>query len=147
MKWHQKIKAFFFLCIISILMLHNSMPHVHHEHESSAENDQHGGHHHDHDHHTTDEQPSEDDGKGFLYHFFLGIHAHTFHTHEFNTSTKYEVQAARDKIKPLIALFENGDVSPPSKEQNPHWHPAFKESFFDDPILLYCSLRAPPSLS
>lgn len=146
MNWHHQIKALFFLSIISMLMLHNALPHVHHQHDTPAVADHHGDHHHGHDHHDSDEQSAEDDGKGFLHQFLLGNHVHTFHAHEFDTATKWKVEAAKDKLTPLVALFENCGVSPPHQEQNLHWHPWYKRIYFDDPLLRYSALRAPPSV-
>ncbi len=76
---HEHIKALFFLGIFSMLLLHQVLPHLHHQHDvehthkAVAHNDT-----HDH-HHDVPEKESSD--KGFLG-LFLEMHVHSVVSNE-----------------------------------------------------------------
>ena len=80
LKRYNKISSIFFLSIFSIFLLHQVLPHVHHEHEgfndsiTQAEVQSHG---HDHDHHHDNDNEENDDKSFDLLGFLLGNHAHS----------------------------------------------------------------------
>jgi hypothetical protein len=71
----NKISAFFFLGLFSLMLLHQVFPHLHHQHEESrshtdiADSGEH--HHHDNDSEEKEEVPS-----GF-FDFFMDVHTHS----------------------------------------------------------------------
>ncbi len=82
MKRHNKIFPLFFLSIFSMFILHQVLPHVHHEHEGSDGHIAGQYHSHEKDHHHDNE--GFDDNFDFLG-FLLGYHIHSVHAE--NTPT------------------------------------------------------------
>lgn len=67
-----------------MLLLHQALPHMHHEHgiiavETTIDH-HHGEHNHGHDHSDENEDGNENSG---LLGFLLGSHAHTYHSIDF----------------------------------------------------------------
>ncbi|USD23824.1 hypothetical protein [Flagellimonas marinaquae] len=80
MRKFQNIKALFFLGIFSMLLMHQIVPHWHHQHQTEQIQT---GHDHDHmadGHHHHGEPEDKKPSKG-LFDWFLDFHTHT------NTST------------------------------------------------------------
>ena len=74
MQKHNHIIAIFFLGIFSVFLLHQIVPHLHHQHEDSRS--QKAILHADsHDHHH-DTPEKEDNSKNGFLDFFLGMHVH-----------------------------------------------------------------------
>ena len=70
----NKIAAFFFLGLFSLMMLHQVFPHLHHQHEDSHSHLDiaHTGEHHHHD----DDSHEEESPYGF-FGFVMDMHTHT----------------------------------------------------------------------
>jgi hypothetical protein len=69
----NKISAFFFLGLFSLMMLHQIFPHVHNQHEKSHSHVAHSDHNHHHDHSSKE---NEESSYGF-FDFFMDMHIHT----------------------------------------------------------------------
>ena len=150
MQLYNQIKGIFFLSIFMMLMLHNLLPHVHHQHKNShattltehAEHDHHHGHAH---HHPAQEEEEEETG-GFLS-LLLGNHAHsTFHEHSVPLVKKLEqsevnTQQSLAVFKPERFIF----LTHSSREGKNHFVP-YRYRFKSAPPLYNLSLRAPPFL-
>ena len=87
----QKIPAVFFLSIYGMFMLHQVLPHVHHEHHefepAITKIDHHHGHEMDHHHHDAE----ADDGFDFLG-FLLGNHSHNIDVNTVPTAIHFVSQ-------------------------------------------------------
>lgn len=70
-----------------MLMLHQVLPHVHHDHELVSTNKA-SEQHHAHDHHQDHEKTKKEENKesndhAGLLEFLFGSHAHTYHSNDF----------------------------------------------------------------
>jgi Family of unknown function (DUF6769) len=142
MKERRQLAAIFFLNVIIIMMLHDALPHVHHFHGKIGEVSEYTETRHDsqeYDNHHSDEQDS-------LLSSLLDTHLHFFHTHEFVPLTKGSNLYSINKAFPVLAIVETYDLLPESEKHNLHRYTLFKQAFYNNPFLLNCSLRAPPSL-
>lgn len=146
MQQHKKIAALFFLSIFSMLMLHQMLPHAHHQHadlRSSVER----ADHHDHHRHQHQHDGEKDDSTTNWLGFLLEGHAHTtYHSSDFH---KFE-NAAQQLLKHpncsayvlveflLLALDDHGEqteyVVHPPPDHSTH------------PYLATLALRGPPVL-
>ncbi|WP_417857645.1 hypothetical protein [Xanthomarina gelatinilytica] len=71
----NKIAAFFFLGLFSLMMLHQVFPHLHHQHEETHSHSDiaHTGEHH---HHDDSSHEKEESPNGF-FGFFMDMHVHS----------------------------------------------------------------------
>lgn len=137
------------------MLVHNAVPHVHHSHESTGKislvTDQ-GDHTHGHDHHTSehehhahDNDPKNSDQEN-LFSFLIYSHTDFFHIHDLIQFTKRDIQSSKNKdvlFCTNIGLFDSlSDI----ERQDLNRYVVTKESWSENPFLLSCSLRAPPSL-
>ncbi|CAM3321828.1 hypothetical protein [Aequorivita lipolytica] len=79
MQKHNHIKALFFLGIFSLLLLHQVVPHFHHQHEvehshNAVSNSDSHSHHHD--------VPEKESSKKGLLDLFLEVHIHSLVSNE-----------------------------------------------------------------
>lgn len=146
---HKQIKAMFLLIIISVMMLHNAVPHVHHLHEGhevisgSTEHHHHG---HEHSHHHPVENKSDEQDEDFLFSLLLKIHAHAFHTHQFTPLATDNSQLSKVKILSIAGVRETKRLVLCPVNQNLHRFSLFQELFCSNPFLFTHSLRGPPVL-
>lgn len=75
MQRYNHIKATFFLGIFSMLLLHQIVPHLHHQHVDSYSYNT-SVHTDDHSHHHDNPEKEDNSKSGFLD-LFLGLHVHT----------------------------------------------------------------------
>lgn len=129
MQKHKSIKAFFFLGIFSMLLLHQVVPHLHHQHD--VENTHHAGTHDDNHHH--DDAGKENSEKGFLD-FFFGTHAHTVVSNDIFVAQERSVKqvGVKKDVKTTVSLVHShrsiidveidniGVYHPPSNYFNRH---------------------------
>ena len=143
MQKHQNIKALFFLGIFSLLLLHQTVPHLHHEHQ---EEHHHGGmahgHHHDHHH----EESGHDDLRKGFFGWFLDMHVHTNTTTdvvvlERTSVTKVSVQ--KDLAKAVVLYQTDLDYFEETPKDDIRYHPPdnLQSTHSSNP-----TLRGPPSL-
>ena len=147
MQKYNHIKALFFLGIFSMLILHQVVPHLHHQHEVEhthkvvTHSDDHS---HDHGHHH-DVPETDNSEKGFLD-FFLDLHSHSVVSNEILvlhestvTQIKLNKEASQAAIFNHYGEFKNYD----EVERPTIYHPP--NSYFN-PYLITLDLRGPPTL-
>lgn len=131
------------LSIFSLLILHQTFPHEHHQHEDIAIEKHHGDddeHHHNHHHRNEDGE----DGPSGLLEFLLGNHVHTYHIHDLviRNLAKRQVEA---KIFSPVAISENG--LPLFEEFEDRVGPPPYVQLIYDPFLYSSAVpRGPPAL-
>lgn len=142
MQKHTHIKALFFLGIFSMLLLHQVVPHLHHQHEvkHTHQDVAHGDSHH---HHHIPEKESPK--KGFLD-LFLDMHVHSVVSSEILLTYESSVNQLNVKKNVDITfsfnhynLFVNYD----EVEKESVYHPP--NNYFN-PYLTFLDLRGPPIL-
>jgi len=154
--WKQ-ILASFLLCVIGMMILHSAFPHIHHAHETADgiakytdhyyhPDEQHDRHSHEDASYHEHDQDSKNDEPGSLLSFLLNNHSHTFHNHEYiqiaNAGSHYSV----DEYVPVAAILAIYYSSLKYDNQSFHRYSLFKRTWYDNPSLVNCSLRGPPSL-
>ena len=83
----RKIKALILLLSMVGMVVHNALPHFHHQHEESADAvslTTSSEHHHDHDqgHNHSEEEHSQEEKSNDLLDLLLEGHAHSSHSHK-----------------------------------------------------------------
>jgi len=144
MNFREQIRAILFLCIFSMFMLHQALPHEHHKHEGLADSVGQTGHQ---DHHHDKDHQHHDGGDDFDFlDFLLGNHAHG--THAENTPTvKSNVKpfvAAKDI--PVLAMLVFQDFSVTKYEPEKSMFRQQPPDYSCNRYLFTSSLRGPPSL-
>ncbi len=142
MRKYNQIKALFFLGIFSMLLLHQVIPHLHHQHEDSHSHTT-TVHNDDHHHHDAPEKDGNSK-KGFID-FFLEMHTHSMVINdnivvlkETVTNQKVVKKYITNPISPnySIVYIDYGDVEKPLIYQPPN-------NYFN-PYLTFLDLRGPP---
>ncbi len=139
MQKHNHIKALFFLGIFSLLLLHNVVPHIHHQHEiEHAHTDGHG---HNHD------VPKEENSKKGLLELFFEVHIHTVVSNEILVTHESSVKQINVKKDVKTSIFLNRySVSinyDDEDEKVTGYHPP---STYFNSYLSSLDSRGPPSL-
>ncbi|MGB6151305.1 MAG: hypothetical protein WBG48_04880 [Pricia sp.] len=141
----NKIAAFFFLGLFSLMMLHQAFPHLHHQHEDSHSHSDvaHSGEHHHHD----DSSPEKDKSPSGFLGFLMDMHVHSTvssdivvlkrNTVEQQTIVDKDVADNAFDIQFLFSYFLGQNASPTI------YHPP--NNYFN-PYSSYPDLRGPPSL-
>jgi len=147
MQKYKNIKALFFLGVFSLLLLHQAMPHWHHQHgEHNHGHDVAHHHHHNQDHHHHHDKSEGDQSKKGFLDWFLELHTHTNTTTDvlvLEQTTGKKVTAEKESLRTLLPVTVYpvfGEVAitidewyyPPDNRQN--------KSFSS------LTLRGPPSL-
>jgi len=143
MQKHNHIKALFFLGIFSMLLLHQVLPHLHHEHDlehthkAVSNSDTHGHHH--------DAPEKESPNRGFLD-LFLEMHVHTvvsneiLITHESNTK---HFENKKDISTSVSIVHYHSPISYDETEKIKVYHPP---NYYFNSYLSSLDSRGPPSL-
>ncbi|MEP0984112.1 hypothetical protein [Ekhidna sp.] len=145
MQQFRKIAAISFLSIFSMYLLHQVLPHVHHEHGSAEHisiTETKAEHSHDHDHHHHDDD--DDSSEGFdLLGFLFGTHAHTVQVDNILVAKSISKQQVSVKVVVADVAYEI-KISEREPEEQILWqHPPDPTK---SPHLTSVSLRGPPSL-
>ena len=140
---HNHIKALFFLGIFSMLLVHQIVPHLHHEHDADhshnafAHSDSHS-HHHD--------VPEEENPKKGLLDLLLEMHAHSVVPNEILLTYESDIKLLKVK-KDISKSAPNRRYSSSIKyEENLNirvYHPPDRNF---NPYLSSLDLRGPPTL-
>jgi hypothetical protein len=142
MQKHNHIKALFFLGIFSMLLLHQAVPHKHHQHEvkntqkAIAHSDNHS-HHHD--------VPKESSKKGFLG-LFLDVHVHSIVSNEIlltHQCNLKQLKLKKDVNTPISVNHYRISINYDEAEKVKVYHPP--NNYFN-PFLSSFDSRGPPSL-
>jgi hypothetical protein len=151
MQIKNQITAIVMIIIMCVMMIHNAIPHVHHNHEQIAE-DIHEHSHHSHDdgdHHSHSESKKKLTKKSETNNsiFDLSDHEHTFHLHSFedyllSKSSKSEVEKQFALLPYNRIINENSELL--SNGLGKHILRIFR--FSESPPTYSFSLRGPPLL-
>lgn len=136
----NKISAFFFLGLFSLMLLHQVFPHLHHQHEDShSHSDEH--HHHDNDSEEKEEVPS-----GF-FDFFMDVHAHSSISSDIvvlkRNTVEQQTNVDKDVVKVSFDAKEYFFVGYRQNSKPPVYHPP--NTYFNS-YLSSLDSRGPPSL-
>ena len=143
MQKHKHIKALFFLGIFSMLLLHQVLPHWHHEHEvehthKAVANSNTHSHHHD-------VPEKESPNKGFLD-LFLEMHVHSVVSNEILLTHEIRIkqlEVKKDISTPVSVVHYYSSINYDEAEKIKVYHPP--NNYFN-PYLSSLNLRGPPSL-
>ena len=143
MQKHNNIKALFFLGIFSMLLLHQVLPHWHHEHEvehthkAVAHSDTHSHHH--------DLPEKESPNKGFLD-LFLEMHVHSVVSNEILLTHEIRIkqlEVKKDISTPVSIVHYYSFINYDEAEKIKVYHPP--NNYFNA-YLSSLDSRGPPSL-
>ena len=143
MQKHNNIKALFFLGIFSMLLLHQVLPHWHHEHEvehthkAVAHSDTHSHHH--------DVPEKESPNKGFLD-LFLEMHVHSVVSNEILLTHEIRIkqlEVKKDISTPVSIVHYYSSINYDEAEKIKVYHPP--NNYFNA-YLSSLDSRGPPSL-
>ena len=143
MQKHKHIKALFFLGIFSMLLLHQVLPHWHHEHDvehthkAVANSDTHSHHH--------DVPEKESPNKGLLD-LFLEMHVHSVVTNEIlltHESGIKHLEVKKDVSTPISVVQYHSSINYDEVEKVKVYHPP--NNYFNA-YLSSLDSRGPPYL-
>ncbi|MAO27408.1 MAG: hypothetical protein CMN15_09545 [Roseovarius sp.] len=141
----NKIAAFFFLGLFSLMMLHLVFPHLHHQHEETHSHSDiaHTGEHH---HHDDSSHEKEESPYGF-FGFFMDMHVHSTVSSDIVVLKRNTVEQQTNVDKDIVkSSFETQKIFLIDYRQNskpPVYHPP--NTYFN-PYLSSLDSRGPPSL-
>ena len=141
----NKIAAFFFLGLFSLLMLHQAFPHLHHQHEETHSHSDiaHTGEHHHHDDSSHEKKESP---YGF-FGFFMDMHVHSTVSSDVVVLKRNTVERQTivdDNVVKLTSDFQEFYVVDSRQNSKPPiYHPP--KNYFNS-YLSSLNLRGPPSL-
>ena len=145
MQKYNHIKALLLLGIFSMLILHQIVPHLHHQHEESHSHNS-VAHYNDHDHHH-DAPEKEDNSKNGFIDFFLAMHVHSAVSNEIlivKENVVYQTVVKKDITLPFSSNYNSVYIDYEEVDKQPIYHPP--NSYFN--LYLIClDLRGPPYLS
>ncbi|WP_142786136.1 hypothetical protein [Changchengzhania lutea] len=143
MQKNKHIKALFFLGIFSMLLLHQVLPHWHHEHDGEhthkavAHSDTHS-HHHD--------VPEKESPKKGLLDLFLEMHVHSVVANEIlliHENSLKQLDVKKDIATPVAVIQYNISINYDEAEKTRVYHPP--NNYFNA-YLSSLDSRGPPSL-
>jgi hypothetical protein len=150
-------KCYLLLSIISMMILHSVLPHLHHSHQIAEEitveeitveeidDHLHDGHHHHHHHHDNEKQ-SEEEESNFLLKLLLESHAHDTEVgDDFQIIINYN-KILVGKNLPIITLLSKLLIPPDIGVVSEKKNVQHKQGFRKEHLVLNCPLRAPPTL-
>ncbi|HAS43022.1 MAG TPA: hypothetical protein DCS93_21260 [Microscillaceae bacterium] len=91
---------------MGFMMIHNALPHTHHEHPPTTQQEAHNHYHHSsdqahHHHHDTETEASA----SLLLNLFLNTHVHFPHTSEHPVITSESSLVVKQKVKPTVGIY------------------------------------------
>ena len=141
MRKANKTSALFFLGLFSIMLLHQVLPHLHHQHEDS-----HSAIAHSDEHHHHNKQEKEEPISGF-FDFFTDVHAHSSFSSDIlvvkrNTAEQQSI-VDKDVAESSFDIQNAFLIGYWQNSKPPIYHPP--EKYFN-PYLSFLNLRGPPFL-
>ena len=143
MQKHNRIKALFFLGIFSMMLLHQMLPHWHHEHEVAhthktvANSDSHSHHH------NLPEKENPD--KGF-FDVFLDMHVHSVVSYEILLTQECNVKhvkVKKDISTPISVVYYHSTINYDQTENIKVYRPPNR---YFNTYLQCLDSRGPPTL-
>ena len=141
----NKIAAFFFLGLFSLMVLHQVFPHLHHQHEETHSHSDiaHTGEHH---HHDDSSHEKEESPYGF-FGFFMDMHIHSTVSSDIvvleRTTVEQQTVVEKDVVKYSFEKQNSFLVDYRQNSKPPIYHPPNKHF---NPYLSSLDSRGPPSL-
>ena len=126
-----------------MFLLHQTVPHMHHQHEVEHTHDS-VAHNNNHSHHH-DASEKESPRKGFLD-LFLEMHVHSVVSNEIlltRESSVKNLDVKKDIIKPVSFVHYSISINYDEAKKIRVYHPP--DNYFN-PYLSHLDLRGPPSL-
>ena len=142
---HNHIKAFFFLGLFSLMIVHQAFPHLHHQHEDSHSHSDiaHTGEHH---HHEDGSHENEDSSSG-IFGFFMDMHVHSAGSSDMvvlkRNLAEQQTVVAKDVANSAVETLRLFFIDTGQNDKPPIYHPP--NTYFN-PYLSHLVLRGPPSL-
>ncbi|WP_196888181.1 hypothetical protein [Aureivirga sp. CE67] len=151
MNYLKKIKAFLLLSVISIMILHNALPHIHHIHHKLVSSETTHNHSHDghsHHHHSSDEKKQDTSELQSKLPIDLEGHAHSVHTYEDVTISKFksEITKTQKVVSEIGFVFTDGYYTIAEK-LDLHRNFLYEEPFYESYVFQNIALRAPPTIA
>ncbi|PHQ27928.1 hypothetical protein [Leeuwenhoekiella nanhaiensis] len=140
----NKIAAFFFLGLFSLMMLHQVFSHLHHQHEDAHSHSDiaHTGEHHRHD----DDSHDEESSYGFLG-LFMEMHVHSTVSSDIvlleRNTIEQQTVVEKDVVKNSLETQNIFSIEYRQNKKTPVYHPPNKHF---NPYLSSLDSRGPPSL-
>ena len=145
MRSSSKLVALFFLSTFSVFLLHQMLPHIHHEHERTTSIEQVEDHHDNHEsnHHHHDDESND----GFdLLDLLLGNHTHSSQLDNIPTVKHLAKQQTVKKDECHFFLYDAQPISPVGftvpKSNFGNSPPGFFSQHYSSSFFL----RGPPSI-
>lgn len=143
MRNNRNIKALFFLGIFSMLLMHQVVPHWHHQHQ---EEHQHSEVAHSHNHEHQHEKPEQENSEKGFFDWFVEMHVHTNTTIDvlvLKESTVKKITVEKEAVKTFLPEAVNFAILERDASNKRWYHPPDKlqNTYFPN-----CSLRGPPHL-
>ena len=143
MQKHNHIKALFFLGVFSMLLLHQVLPHLHHEHDVEHTHKAVASSHTHSHHHDVPEKESSN--KGFLD-LFLEMHVHSLVSNEILLTQESSIkhpEVKKDISTPIPDVYYLSIINYDDAEKIKVYHPP--NNYFNA-YLSSLDSRGPPSL-
>lgn len=144
----NKISAFFFLGLFSLMMLHQAFPHLHEQNEDSHSHSKvtHSGEHHHHEDNKKGSKENQNFDFGIIG-FFMDMHVHATSSGDIVVSERTVIEQRSNVDKDIADnQFDFQKLLLPDIRQNdnpPIYHPPNRHF---NPYLSYLDLRGPPAL-
>ncbi len=141
----NKIAAFFFLGLFSLMVLHQVFPHLHHQHEETHSHSDiaHTGEHH---HHDDSSHEKEESPYGF-FGFVMDMHIHSTVSSDIvllkRNTVKQQTIVDDNIVKSTSDFQEFYVVDNRQSAKPPNYKPP---SYYFNPYLSSLDLRGPPFL-
>jgi hypothetical protein len=143
----NKISAFFFLGLFSLMILHQSFPHLHHQHEDTHSHSHsdvaHSGEHHHNDDSSNENEESPDN----FFRLFMDMHVHSNVSSDMvvlkRTTVEQRTIADKDVANTSFDTQRLFLIDSGQNESPPIYHPP--NTYFN-PYLSCLDLRGPPTL-
>ena len=144
MQKFNHIKAIFFLGIFSMFLLHQIVPHLHHQHEDSSSHKA-ITHSDVHEHHH-DAPEKEDNSKSDFLDFFLGMHVHVAVSDEIPVIRELtkKLRVVDNVVSDIPALYNNIILKDYTEVQKPAVYRPPNNYF--NPYTANLDVRGPPYL-
>lgn len=134
-----------------LMLLHNLVPHVHHNHTDVVEQEivhvehHHSSHSHNH-HHESEDNDEEETEHDDILHYLFAHHGHVHFSHERIQLVRVEKQGSHSEKNVLKINFQTFILTPRLVYEIGSPRPPLGLSKHLNPFLRNCSLRAPPSI-
>ncbi|OJJ22284.1 hypothetical protein BKI52_06265 [marine bacterium AO1-C] len=145
---HNKRKAIFLLTIMLFMMVHNVLPHTHHQHVVTVQDEHLPTHHHhhssnaDHHHHSSALSAQDQENQYSLLDLLLSTHVHISHAEVNSVLTSENISLAKQTLS-FTKCFGEQELFTGTTDT--HWEKASNENVPRDHFLNNSTSRGPPT--